>query len=93
MLSVENLNVAIDNIKILNSVSLNVEKFSSIIGRNGAGKTTLIRSIMSILAASSGKINFNGSDLTKIKTNSHFLKTLFDLFNFIKMPHFFTQLP
>ena len=68
MLSVENLNVAIDNIKILNSVSLNVEKFSSIIGRNGAGKTTLIRSIMSILAASSGKINFNGSDLTKIKT-------------------------
>ena len=25
-------------------------------------------------------------DLTKIKTNSHFLKTIFDVFNLIKVP-------
>ena len=48
MLKVDNVFVSIANIKILSNISLNVKKFTSIIGRNGAGKTTLIKSIMKI---------------------------------------------
>ena len=67
MLKVENLSVQIENINILDSVSFQVGKFSSIIGRNGAGKTTLIRAIMSILPAKKGKISFNNNFLTDTK--------------------------
>ena len=67
MLKVENLSVQIENINILDSVSFQVDKFSSIIGRNGAGKTTLIRSIMSILPAQNGNIIFNNNCLTDTK--------------------------
>ena len=68
MLKVKNLSVQIENINILDSMSFQVDKFSSIIGRNGAGKTTLIRSIMSILPAKSGNIFFNNSSLTDTKS-------------------------
>ena len=68
MLSVNNLNVSINNINILKSVSFRVTKFSSIIGRNGAGKTTLIRAIMSILPNESGSIKFQDKTLTELNT-------------------------
>ncbi len=68
MLKVENLSVQIGNINILDSISFQVNKFSSIIGRNGAGKTTLIRSIMSILPSKNGNIFFNKNSLTNTKS-------------------------
>ena len=68
MLSITNLEVSIGNINILESISFKVSRFSSIIGRNGAGKTTLIRSIMNILPAKMGKIEFNNEILNNKKT-------------------------
>ena len=69
MLLVNNLDVAIKNINILQSVSFKVSNFSSIIGRNGAGKTTLIRAIMNILPANKGSIKFNDKVLDNFKTH------------------------
>ena len=60
MLKISELNVSIE----LPSASM-----AGLVGRNGAGKTTLMKSIMGILPAKSGSIEFDGQDLLKIPTN------------------------
>ena len=59
MLKVNNISVSIGNIRILSNITLNVSRFTSLIGRNGAGKTTLIKSIMKILELEQGNVEFN----------------------------------
>ena len=68
MLRIDSLNVSIGTVAILRNVSLSVEpgEFAGLIGRNGAGKTSLMRSIMGILPARGGSINFDGADLTAL---------------------------
>ncbi|HWK83442.1 MAG TPA: ATP-binding cassette domain-containing protein [Caldimonas sp.] len=65
MLSIESLHVAIDSAQILRGISLVVDdgKMVGLVGRNGAGKTTLMRALMGHLAASAGRIAFDGRDL------------------------------
>jgi branched-chain amino acid transport system ATP-binding protein len=68
MLRIDQLNVAIGSVAILRNASLAVGagEFAGLIGRNGAGKTTLIRSIMGILPAASGTIEFEGQALNAL---------------------------
>ena len=40
---------------------------TTILGRNGMGKTTLLKCLMGLLPASSGTIEYNGVDLTRLK--------------------------
>ncbi len=72
MLSVANLNVAIQSVQILRNVSLELPTGTMVglIGRNGAGKTTLMKSIMGLLKATSGSIVFDGIDLVAAKTHA-----------------------
>ena len=70
MLKINNIDVSIENIKILTNISIVINNFTSVIGRNGAGKTTLIRSIMRILQLDSGSIEFNNNKLTNFQTSS-----------------------
>ena len=70
MLKVDNVSVSIANIKILSNISLNVKKFTSIIGRNGAGKTTLIKSIMKILDIDYGNVEFNKIKISNFNTHA-----------------------
>jgi len=51
----------------LNDVSISVEAGSvtGLIGPNGAGKTTLFNTITGLQPLTSGKIVFNGKDVTK----------------------------
>lgn len=51
MLTVQNLNVALENKKIVDGVSFEVKEHDlmMVIGPNGAGKTTLIKAIMGVL--------------------------------------------
>ena len=51
---------AIDNF----SVTLEPGKIHGLIGPNGAGKTTIVNTITGIYAPDSGKIIFNGTDIT-----------------------------
>ena len=72
MLSVANLNVAIQSVQILRNVSLQLPSgtMAGLIGRNGAGKTTLMKSIMGLLKATNGSIRFDGNDLIAAKTHA-----------------------
>ena len=60
----------------VSDVSLEVEAGSicSLIGPNGAGKTTLFNVVSAILRPSSGRIQFQGRDITRLPT--HRLATL-----------------
>jgi len=71
VLKVQNLSVAIASMQILRGVSLEVPDGSMVglIGRNGAGKTTLMKSVMGLLKAGGGRVEWGGSDLLKIATH------------------------
>jgi phosphonate transport system ATP-binding protein len=51
------------------SVSIPVGQMVGIIGCSGAGKSTLLRLINRLVPPSSGKISFNGTELTGLKGN------------------------
>ena len=60
------MKVSYGSIKALKGVSLEVEKgeIVTLIGSNGAGKSTLMNSVSGIIPAESGKIIFDGKDIT-----------------------------
>jgi branched-chain amino acid transport system ATP-binding protein len=53
------------------SFSLEPRETVCLLGRNGAGKTTTLRSIMGLTPPRSGKVIFQGEDITK--TPSHLI--------------------
>jgi branched-chain amino acid transport system ATP-binding protein len=71
MLKLQNVNVSINAVQILRGVSLELPTgtMMGLIGRNGAGKTTLMKSIMGILKASDGQIEFEGRNLRAVHTH------------------------
>jgi len=66
MVSVENVSRSFGGIKALDNCSLEVPKgqITGLIGPNGAGKSTLIESICGGLKPDSGRIIFDGTDIT-----------------------------
>jgi len=67
MLKVAELDAGYGRIPVLSGVNLAVEdgEFIGILGHNGMGKTTLLRALMGYLPAASGRVIFNGVDLTR----------------------------
>jgi urea transport system ATP-binding protein len=68
MLSVENVDLHYGAAQALRSVSLTAEtgKIACVMGRNGVGKTSLMRAIVGQKSASSGRILWNGEDVTAL---------------------------
>jgi branched-chain amino acid transport system ATP-binding protein len=68
MLHVSDLVVCYGAISALSGVSFKVEAGSivTLVGSNGAGKTTTLRTISGLLRAKTGKIEFNGEDITRL---------------------------
>ncbi len=66
MLEVEDIHTYYGNIEALKGVSLRVEEgeIVTLIGSNGAGKSTTLRSISALTPARSGKISFEGKEIT-----------------------------
>jgi branched-chain amino acid transport system ATP-binding protein len=75
MLELERINTFRGPAHVLNNVSLTVRDGESVclVGRNGAGKTTTIDSIMGLLPVRSGKITFNGTDISRLPTHARAL--------------------
>lgn len=68
-ISLKNVNVELDNKKILNDVNLDIPSGSMayLEGASGAGKTTLMKIISGYYHPSSGEVKFGGVDVENIK--------------------------
>jgi len=66
LLEVRDLSVSYGDIEAVHGINFNVEKgeLISIIGANGAGKSTTLRAIMGVQEVRSGRITFEGMDIT-----------------------------
>ena len=66
MLTLENVNVFYGGIHALRSVSLTVQagEVVTLIGSNGAGKSTTLRAITGLVTPTSGRVVFEGTDIT-----------------------------
>jgi branched-chain amino acid transport system ATP-binding protein len=71
MLKIEDIHTYYGDSYVLQGVSLEVKKgmVLAMLGRNGVGKTTLIRSIVGFTPARTGRILFNGQDITHMDTD------------------------
>ncbi len=69
MLKIENLTVYYGAVRALESLSLEVgaKEIVTLIGANGAGKSTTLRSISGLVKPKSGRIFFDGKDITGLK--------------------------
>ncbi len=70
MLELQNLNVGYGYLQVVWDVSLKIHQGEvvAILGLNGAGKTTTLKTIAGVLTPKSGKILFNGQDITGLPT-------------------------
>jgi urea transport system ATP-binding protein len=66
MLQVQNIQQYYGGSHILRDVSLQTQqgKVTVLLGRNGVGKTTLLKCLMGLVPIRSGRIHFNGQDIS-----------------------------
>jgi len=71
MLELKNINFSADGRHILKDITLSIDtgRFIAITGPNGSGKSTLAKVIMGIIKPDSGKILFDGQDITEMPIN------------------------
>jgi len=70
LLEVEDLSATYGQVSALRGISLSVEagETLAVIGANGAGKTTLLRAIVGQVAVPTGRVLFQGGDITHLST-------------------------
>jgi branched-chain amino acid transport system ATP-binding protein len=70
-LRVEHISTAYDRADVLDDVSIEVRRGSitCLLGSNGSGKTTLVRSVLGLTPPRTGRIRFEGRDLTGLPTH------------------------
>lgn len=71
ILEIEEISKAFGGVQALNKVSFNVieHEIKAVIGPNGAGKTTLFNVIAKVFPATSGRVRFNGRDITNLASH------------------------
>ena len=72
MLRTEGLTIRFGGLTALNNVNFEVrrEEIRAIIGPNGAGKSTFFNCLTGVLRPTSGRILFNGEDITGLPPNA-----------------------
>ncbi|MEI7710241.1 MAG: ABC transporter ATP-binding protein [Rhodospirillales bacterium] len=68
LLSIENLHVRYGGIAALSGISIDVPEGETVllVGANGAGKSSTINAVIGLVSAASGRIVFDGKDLSTI---------------------------
>jgi branched-chain amino acid transport system ATP-binding protein len=68
MLTLQNINTFYGELHVLKNISLHIGQgeIVALIGANGAGKTTLLNTISGIVAPRSGRVAWDGADITRI---------------------------
>ena len=74
MLEIKNVVKSFSDNVILNDISLSIEENGvvTLLGANGAGKTTLINCILKLYNVDSGKILFDGVNISDIKNSKYY---------------------
>ena len=69
LLSVDRIDARHGLLQAVREVSLEVEEGETValVGANGAGKTTLLRSISGLVPARTGRVSFEGRDITRLR--------------------------
>ncbi|MEM2889452.1 MAG: ABC transporter ATP-binding protein [Candidatus Bathyarchaeia archaeon] len=82
MLEVKNLTVHRGELCVLRDLSLKVDKGEvvALLGPNCAGKTTLLETIVGVIKPSSGKVIFQGEDITTLPSSKRIAKGLSGVF-------------
>lgn len=72
LLTIDDLYVSYGGIRAVKGISLTVPEgeIVTLIGANGAGKSTILRTISGLVKAESGKITYQGEDITGSSTNA-----------------------
>lgn len=72
LLKIKDLSVAYGGIQAVNQINLHIDEgeLVTLIGANGAGKTTTLRTIVNLVRAQKGSIEYNGKSTAKIETHS-----------------------
>lgn len=67
MLELKNIEAGYNKKPVLHNVSINLRKgeIVALIGPNGAGKSTVIKTVMGIVKARKGEINYNGNSINR----------------------------
>ncbi len=70
MLTIRDLNVHYGGIHALRGIDIDVPdgKIISLIGANGAGKSTTLKSVMGLVPKSAGRVYWDGTDISLLKT-------------------------
>ncbi|MBO6755055.1 MAG: ABC transporter ATP-binding protein [Roseibium sp.] len=91
MLELDQLVMDFSGFRAVNRCSFKVGEgtITGLIGPNGAGKTTLFNMIAGALVPTSGKITFEGKDITGLSSNALFARGLVRTF---QIPHEFHRL-
>ena len=68
VLELEGLSAAYGRIEALKGIDLKVDRgqIVTLLGANGAGKTTTLKVISGLVRAQSGKVRFEGEDITRM---------------------------
>ena len=70
-LDIQGLTAGYDRANVLEDVTLTIEpgRITCLLGSNGSGKTTLIRSILGLTVPRSGRVVFDGANITGLATH------------------------
>lgn len=87
MLEVGELGVVIDSKTILDGVSLRVAdgEIVAVLGPSGSGKSTLLRAIAGLVPSTSGRILWDGQDLSTVPTHRRLFGLMFQ--GYALFPH------
>jgi len=71
MLTMTEVHVGYGRTTVVHGVSIDVppDGVVAVMGHNGAGKTTLLRAAVGLLPVTSGRITFDGEDITRLRPN------------------------
>jgi ABC-type Fe3+/spermidine/putrescine transport system ATPase subunit len=86
-LAIENLSVSYDGNRVLDHVSLDVERgeMIALLGSSGCGKTTLLRSIAGFVMPDEGSIKVAGNDITHLPPEKRTIAMMFQ--SYALWPH------
>jgi ABC-type branched-subunit amino acid transport system ATPase component len=72
LLEITDVQSGYGRVPVLHGVSVHVEpgEVVGVLGANGAGKSTLLKTVSRVLSLMSGKIVFDGSDVTKMRAHA-----------------------